>query len=222
MVYKLSLTKSSDRFVEGVFCKSMKDLGKFYAIHWTTNTPKIVLLKDRKTIDLLRARKTEPWLVGWANGEMRIVFVLDRRSLGKYSSHKYSKEHYSSLIKHELSHLFYKILTGDKRGPVWLSEGVAIYTSGQHKSRTVPSEFKNFLTFYSHGGSGVYAESGFVVEILVRNFGKNKLLKLIKSLRSISDEKQFNRVFKRIYGFQISYRSINNYYTNSSPPRLRT
>src|SRR3990167_8310475 len=97
MLYKLSITKSGDRFIERVFHQSMKDLGKFYSINWTTNMPKIVFLKDRK-----------------------------------------SKDYYHSLIKHELSHLFYKILSAGKQGPVWLSEGVAIYTSGQNKLKTKP------------------------------------------------------------------------------------
>ncbi|MDO8470217.1 MAG: hypothetical protein Q7S84_04375 [bacterium] len=209
MLYKLSLVKSGDRFIERIFHESMKDLGKFYGITWTTNTPKIVFLKDRKSIDLLRAKKTEPWLVGWADDRMRIVFVLDKKELERYSSHTYSKDYYHSLIKHELSHLFYKILSAGKQGPVWLSEGVAIYTSGQNKLKIKPSKFKNFLSFYNRGGSGVYEESGFVVEILVKRFGKNKLLKLIKSLEDVSNEKQFNKLFQKIYKFQISYKSIS-------------
>ena len=209
MLYKLSITKSGDRFIERVFHQSMKDLGKFYSINWTTNMPKIVFLKDRKSIDLLRAKKTEPWLVGWADDRMRIIFVLDKKELEKHSSHKYSKDYYHSLIKHELSHLFYKILSAGKQGPVWLSEGVAIYTSGQNKLKTKPNKFKKFLTFYNHGGSEVYEESGFVIEMLVKKFGKNKLLKLIKFLRNVSNEKQFNKLFKKTYKFKISYKSVN-------------
>jgi len=212
MIYKLNLIKSQDKLIERVFHKSMKELGEFYGINWIINTPKVFLIKDRKTIDSLHAKKTEPWLVGWTNNTARIVFVLDKKNLEKQSSHKYSEEYYSSLIKHELSHLFYGILSANKQGPIWLSEGMAIYTSGQTKSRARPSEFKNFLMFYAKSGSGVYAESGFVVETLVKKFGKNKLLELIKFLRDISDEKQFNRIFKKIYGFSMSYKSINKLY----------
>lgn len=212
MIYKLNLIKSRDKLIEKVFHKSMKELSKFYGINWTINTPKIFLLKDRKSIDLFGIRKTEPWLVGWADYGMRTVFMLDRKEFEKYSSNKYSDEYYSSLIKHELSHLFYKMLSDGKWGPVWLSEGVAIYTSSQTKSRARPSEFKNFLMFYAKGGSGVYTESGFVVETLVKKFGKDKLLELIKSLRDISDEKQFNKIFRKVYGFSMSYKSINKFF----------
>jgi hypothetical protein len=214
MIYKLTATTSKDRFTERVFRESMKTLGEFYNIHWTTNTPKIILLKDRDSIDLLHAKKTESWLVAWADDRMRAVFILDKKQLEKNSSHKYSKDYYASLIKHELSHLFYRILSAGKQGPVWLSEGVAIYTSGQNRLKANPGEFKSFLSFYNQGGSEVYAESGFVVETLIRAFGKNKLLKLIRSLRKVSNEKQFNAVFKKTYGFRIGYKDINKICAN--------
>ncbi|MDD4761827.1 MAG: hypothetical protein PHZ25_02300 [Candidatus Pacebacteria bacterium] len=215
MIYKLSLAKSNDKFIKKIFQESMKDLGEFYGINWTTNTPKIILLEDRKSIDLLHVKKTESWLVGWADNNMRIVFILDKKNFEKFSSHKYSTAGYSALIKHELSHLFYKILSEGKFGPAWLSEGVAIYTSGQNKLKTKPREFKNFMSFYAKGGSEVYKESGFAVELLVKKFGKNKLFELIKSLQSISNENQFNKTFKKIYGFQISYKVMNKFYKNT-------
>ncbi|MDP3792666.1 MAG: hypothetical protein Q8Q89_02950 [bacterium] len=214
MIYKLNLIKSKDKLIERVFYKSMKELREFYGINWTTNTPKIFLLKDRKSIDLFGIRKTEPWLVAWADYGMQTVFVLDKKNLERQSSHKYSEKYYSCLMKHELSHLFYKILSAGKSGPIWLSEGVAIYTSGQNslKPKSKPKEFKNFLTFHNQGGFDVYAESGFVIETLVKKFGKNKLLELIKSLKNVSDKKQFNKVFQKIYRFQINYKEINRHY----------
>lgn len=214
MIYKLNLAKSRNKLIKKVFHKSMKELGKFYGINWTTNAPKIVLLKDRKSMDLFHAKKTEPWLVAWADQKMRMIFVLDRKNFERESSHKYSEEYYSSLIKHELSHLFYRILSPGTYGPVWLAEGVAIYTAGQNKSKLKPGELKSFLGFYDQIGSGVYMESGFAVEALVKKFGENKLLKLIKSLRNASDEKWFSKIFRKIYGFQISYKAINKLYKN--------
>lgn len=211
MIYKLDIIKSSDKFIESVSNKAMKNLGNFYGIHWTKNKPKIVLIRDRQSIDFLHANKTEPWLVAWADARARIVFVLDKESLEKHSSHKYSKEYYASLIKHELSHLFYRILSQNRSGPAWLSEGVAIHTSGQNKLKPKLSKFKTFLNFYNQSGVGVYSESGFVVELLVKKFGKDKLLELIKSLRNVSGEKQFNQAFSEIYKFQISYESVNNF-----------
>ncbi|MCL5733819.1 MAG: hypothetical protein M1334_04175 [Patescibacteria group bacterium] len=212
MIYKLTLIESQDNFIKETYRQSMKELSNFYGINWIMNTPKIILLKDRKSINLLRVKKTEPWLVGWADERMRIIFMLGKKNFNKESSNKYSDEYYSSLIKHELSHLFYRILSSSKSGPIWLSEGVAIYTSGQTKLKARPKKFNNFLSFYNQGGSGVYAESGFVVEMLVKKFGKNKMLKLIKSLRDISGDKQFNGAFRKIYGFTLNYKEINKRY----------
>lgn len=214
MFYKLDLTKTSNRFIEMVFRESMKDLSEFYGINWVIDTPKIVLLKDRKSINLLHAKRTEPWFVAWADYNMRTVFVLDKKGLEKYSSHKYSTDYYSALIKHEVSHLFYRILSKGRQGPVWLSEGVAIYTSGQNRLKTKPSKLKNFLSFYEKESFEMYSESGFVVEVLVKRFGKNKLLELIKSLQKVSSENQFNKIFKQIYGFRIGYGIINKYFAD--------
>ena len=108
--------------------------------------------------------------------------------------------------------MFYGKLSAYKRGPVWLSEGTAIYTSGQTKLKLKPKELKNFLEFYAEGGSEVYAESGFVIEALVKKFGKEKLLKLIESLKNISNENQFKDAFQNIYGFPLNYEKINEIY----------
>lgn len=212
MLYNLDLTKAKNKFIEGIYHKSMKELNDFYGAGWTEHTPRIFLLKDRKSINLLHVKETEPWLVAWADDRMRIIFILDKKDFEKQSSHKYSDEYYSALLKHELSHLFYRILSAGKSSPIWLSEGTAIYTSGQTDLKPKPKEVKNFLSFYNQGGSEVYAESGFVVETLVQKFGKGKLLKLIKSLRDVSSEKQFNSNFRKIYGFTLNYKEVNKIY----------
>lgn len=217
MIYKLKLVPFKDKFIERVFHQSMKDLGKFYGINWIRNKPKIMLVKNRREIDLLKSNKTEPWLVAWADSNARIVFILDPKNFEKQSSHRYSHEHYAELIKHEISHLFYNILSSYKRGPVWLSEGTALYTAGQNKTKIRPKRFENFLTFYNKGGQGVYAEPGFAIELMVQKFGKYKLLELIKSLTNVNNEKKFNQIFYKIYGIRLSYKSINNLLKKSNP-----
>jgi hypothetical protein len=212
MIYKINSIK--DQFVQKIVDKSMKDLGEFYGINWTKNTPKIIIVEDRKTINTLRDCKTEPWFVAWAD-KSRNIFILNKENLEEQSSHKYSIEYYSSLIKHEISHLFFNILSNNKSYPIWLCEGVAIYTSGQTKLKKVPSKFKTFLNFYNKGGSEVYGEAGFVIELLVKKFGKNKLLKLIKAVKGITDQKQFQKTFLKIYGFKISYDSINGLFRSA-------
>ena len=208
MIFQINEQK--DKFVEDIYNKSMIELDKFFEIGWIRNTPFIFVVPDRKTIEKLRRRKTEKWVVAWASTTSRIVYLLDRKNFEKESSHKYSKEEYTALIKHELTHQFitaYSKLFLIK--PHWLEEGIAIYLSGQNKFKKPITKFSKFLDFYDKFGKGVYNESGFFIELLVKNFGKEKLLDLIKSLKEIKSEKKFNKKFKEIYGFDLNYREIN-------------
>ncbi|GEM_PF-1529219 len=133
----------------------------------------------------------------------------DRNNFDAESNHKYSAEKYYSLLKHEISHAFYRILCDGQNKPIWLCEGVAIYTSGQNGEKRPIDRFKKFLDFYEDGGKGVYDESGFVVHILVNEFGKQKLLDLIKGLKSTSSQKDFAALFVQIYGCEPTYERFN-------------
>ena len=188
----------------------MRDLERFYKMKWRKNTPRIMVVNDRKTIDALKGEKTESWLVGWTN-RRNDLFVLNLKNFSKESRHRYSKEQYRALIKHELSHLFIHALAQDNHRyrPIWLHEGIAVYTAGQTKFKKKPLKFHEFLKFYSRSSSGVYQEAGFFIELLVKNFGKNKLLRLVKSLKYISSKKQFEATFRRIFGFKLNYGAVN-------------
>jgi hypothetical protein len=209
MIYKATPVK--DNLLEKVYSESMTSLNEFYEIDWVYGLPKIITISDRKTINLLRQRKTEAWEVGWAEGKS--VYVLDRENFEKESDHKYSDETYRALVKHELSHCFYHILSNQEHKPIWLNEGVAIYTSGQNKFKKKPTEFKKFLQFYDEGGGSVYFESGFAVESLVKKYGKAKLLELIKRLENIRSKEEFDVLFKTIYGFESTYENFNSLLT---------
>lgn len=207
MIFEIE--EKMDKFIEKIYSKSMKDLDEFFDIGWIRNTPFIFVVRDRKIIDKLRREKTEEWLVAWADSRSRIIYVLDRKKFEKESNHKYSKEEYSALIKHELCHLFFNILSKENYKPKWLNEGVAIYLSGQNKFKSPIKEFKEFLEFYDNSGGRIYYESGFFIELLVKKFGKTKLLMLIKSIKDVKTEKEFSRLFKKIYGFDLNYKEIN-------------
>jgi hypothetical protein len=195
VILKTKLAK--DDLVDRAYRWAMRELGDFYNIKWTHHTPNIIVVDDRKTIDALRKEKTEPWLVGWTDKSQNF-HVLNFKKFGKESSHRYSREHYEALIKHELSHLFVDILTGGQHNfrPVWLNEGIALYTAGQNKFRRKPLKFHEFLAFYDHGGAGVYQESGFFVEMLVKKFGKEKLFRLIRATKKAPSKKAFDAKFK--------------------------
>lgn len=205
MIYKI--IPQEDDFLENVFKESMTSLNAFYEIDWTHHLPKIITVDDRKTTDLLKGQETEAWVVGWT--EDRAVYILDRNNFEKESNHKYNPDEYSALVKHELSHLFFSILSSYQSFPIWFNEGCAIYTSGQNKFRKKPTEFSKFLEFYDHGGRGVYGESGFFVQALVEKFGKQKLLDFIKELKGLKTKEKFEQHFAKEYGFQLTYKEIN-------------
>jgi hypothetical protein len=206
------IEQTGDAFLEEAYRDSIKELNDFYGINWTKDLPKVQIVPDRKSIDALRGKKTEPWVVGGRVGKDS-VFLLDRKNYGTESNHTYSEAEYLALLKHELSHCFFHRLSGASDSkhsrPIWLTEGVAIYTAGQNVFKKRPGTFEKFLNFETTGGSGVYGEAGFVVELLVHKFGKEKLLELIKSLGSIKSTEEFNTKFKEIYDFDPSYEKFN-------------
>ena len=210
MIFKIETI--SDDFLEKACEEGMKDLNDFYGIDWVHHLPNIFIVKDRKQIDELRHEKTSGWVVGWCDRN-RSIYLLDRDNFEKESEHKYKTETYKARLKHELSHAFYKIVSSGICKPIWLIEGVAIYTSGQNVFKKVPSEFKNFLEFYEgDGGGDVYTESGFAVQLLVEKFGKEKLLDLVKATKTINSKEDFDKKFKEIYEFEPTYEEFNKLY----------
>jgi hypothetical protein len=203
-----SLTHAPNKKIERWYEQSMKELGEFYGINWVESRPVILLIKSRKDIDLIKGKETEDWVVGFTDGSKKCLFLLESESYEKESSHRYSDEEYSTLIKHELSHLFSRILY-EGYTPKWLVEGIAIYSSGQLELKKKPKEFKSFLSFFKQGGGGLYDESGFAVEILIENFGKEKFFNLYKSLDKVESEEDLQELFKDIYGETLNYDFFN-------------
>ena len=206
-----TIQSRNEKFLEKIYDKSMKELDDFFCLNWRRNKPKIFLVKDRESINKLMGRNTQDWIVGWVNNAN--VFVLDKDTYEKESCHKYSEKEYFSLIKHELAHIFTQVYSGIFNKPLrpdWLWEGVAIYLSDQNKMKKKPAQLQEFLQHYSkdNKNSSVYKESGFAIEFLVKNFGKQKLLKLIKSLKEADSRSKFAKKFKEIYGFGLNYKSF--------------
>ncbi len=202
-----NLTSKKDPFLERVYNNSMKELGNFFGIKWVRNKPCVFLVKDRETINLVRNKKTEDWVVGWINRED--VYILDRENYEKESIHKYSDEEYTALLKHELTHVFTFLINPKNHNPIWLWEGISIYLSGQNKFKKKPDKLKKFLDFYNKHAKEIYQESGFAVEILIKKYGKEKIIDLIKSMNETKSEKEFEEKFKEIYGFELTYKNIN-------------
>ena len=201
------ITKESDNTkVLPFYNEAMKELIDFYCVNWIENTPVIYLVDSRESFDIISGYKTENWVVGRALSYNKLLLLSPER-YEKESRHKYSDEEYYSLLKHELSHLFYIIFSKGK-GPVWLDEGFAIYTSNQLSTKERPKEFKNFLKYYSYEDEKVYSESGFVVEGLIKKFGKEKVIGFLKVLPNVNSKYEFKKEFEMYFGLELDYKSF--------------
>jgi hypothetical protein len=205
MIFEINEKK--DEVLGRMYKKAMKELNEFYGLNWKDNLPNIIILQNRKEINKFWGGETEDWIVAFA--EKRIIFMLDRKNYEKESSHKYSDEEYYFLLKHELGHLFFGHFSKGNNKPAWLNEGTQLFVAGQLKFKKPIDKFLNFAEHYDKWGKEIYQESGFAVEILVKKFGKERLINLIKGLSKIKYEKEFDRLFKRIYGYFPTYKFFN-------------
>lgn len=208
MLYTLQPLK--DAHLERVFRRSFKELNEFFPVNWEKNTPKVFVIKTRKEYEAFVGYKTQPWMVGNSNG--RLVTLLAYESLGKESSHCYSRTEYDALLKHELCHSFMGLYVGVSHDiPLWINEGTCLYLADQLRSRNRTKKLKGFLGCYRQGQNPdyLYSESGFAVALLVEKFGKAKYLKLLKGLGKIKTRPAFNKYFQTVYHFAPTYKNFN-------------
>lgn len=207
-IFSLTVTPAHGE-IESAYDAAMEHLKDFFEINWDKNVPTVFFVEDRATIDALRKKKTESWVVGWADHNK--VYLLAREKMGTESDREYSVEEYNALLGHELCHLFFRVSTGGSI-PVWLTEGLSEYTSGNMRFKKKPVEFSSFLDFFDTGGSGVYKESSFAIEALIMAYGKEKMLALLGKIKETGQDmtrEQFAELFKDVYGFELAYDAIN-------------
>ncbi|MBU0535271.1 hypothetical protein KKC62_03715 [Patescibacteria group bacterium] len=183
--------------------KAIRELNKFFNKRWVHNTPKVFVVDDRKSIDLLREERTENWVVGWSWGKMAI-FVLSPKNISKESCHNGSEYDIAKLIKHELGHSFFQMAFGQSKF-TWFNEGVSIYVAGQLDRFPMPKKFSGFLN-----GKRIYQESGNAIKLLVDNYGKDKLFEFLKKQSGITETRKLKLVFKEVFGSKLEYSFFNN------------
>ncbi len=204
MIYKIE--KASNEKIDQACKRSIRELNKFFNYNWQENLPRLILVPDRKTINALRGCETESWLVGWS--DCRNIYILDYTNYERESNHKYSDKEYFGLIKHELAHSFTDKIFNNIQKPIWLLEGIALFLDGRNDYDKKPKKFSSFIKYYNKFDSGVYKESGYAVEFLVKSYGKRKLIKLLKESSKLNSNKSFARLFKNIYGFELNYKNF--------------
>lgn len=192
-----------DKLADKTLKEAIEEYDAFFGYKHRGWQPNLFFVPDRATIDALKGRKTERWIIGWISGAFEI-YLLSRENFERDSSHPYSDRYYASLIRHELAHIYvarYSV-PARFRVPIWLNEGIAIYLSGQVKSQNQPKKLRGFLKS-KYDPAAIYGESGFAVWYLVEEYGKRKLLKLLKSVPDVSSNKEFRARFEEIYGFKM-------------------
>jgi len=189
--------------------KAIKELNEFFNKKWIYNTPKIFVVDDRETINLLKEQETEDWVVGWSWGRMAI-YILNPKNISKESCHDGSKYNIEHLIKHELCHSFFQMTFGQSKFQ-WVNEGVSIYVAGQLDKYKMPDKFEGFLD-----GNNVYQESGNAIKLLIDNFGKDVLFKFLKKQRGIEKEEELKAVFKEVFNANLDYLFFNGLKDKSS------
>lgn len=206
-IYSINTKELENRKIKDFYDRAMKELIQFYGINWIDNTPTVYVVDSRKDYNVMAGYDTKDWEVGKVYDGNKLL-LLSSDSYEKYSVHKYSDEEYYSLIKHELSHLFFNIFS--KNGePIWLDEGFAMYVSGQLSKKQRPKKFKNFLKYYSYSSEEVYTEAGFVVEGLINKYGKDRVVSFLKRLCDVDSENSFKKEFEEYFGIELGYRNVN-------------
>lgn len=173
---------------------------------------KLTLVYSREEINNLIGRKTDNWLVGYADfsGE---IFILSPSVFDRESDH--SKRDFRKVICHEISHLFIRKIHNSYE-PIWLEEGLAYCVAGQ-KSRLKKNNpiFNNpealfFIDTRSRWNKTIgshpdvpYALAYLLVDFLIRYYNKDRIIKLLMSLEGRYNKKGFCKKFRKIYGKDI-------------------
>ena len=205
MIFQLKSLE--DKELNEMYQEGVNKLDDFFNLN-PYYRPHVTLLDDRNTIDRLRYEKTPSWLVAWTNHN--IIYILKREVIESQSNHKAkSLPQYKALLLHELCHAYINHLYRKLIKPRWLIEGLCKYVSGQLEYVERPQKLSGFLDGYDYdykiANKAVYQESGFAIEYLIEKFGKEKLLLLIDEAKLANSRREFEVLFKNVYGFRPEY-----------------
>lgn len=199
-IFSLKYIQSTE--LSELYDKAFKELNDLFKLNWVRNLPKLLLVEDRNTVNNWQNRDNTN-MSGWTFGSHQF-YVLDKETYIKEQGDRYKEGNYFKLIKHEMAHCFYQIITKSTYYPTWLWEGVAIYASGQN-SQKFPTQFSRFLNSQEFHEDGVYQESGYAIELLVKYKDFDTLLNLLKRIHN----EKLEDVFAEIYQAKLEYQFFN-------------
>jgi hypothetical protein len=186
-----------DKKILSFLLSAQKNLAKFFGIKMPI--PHVFIVSSRKDINAIFGRKTKNWIVAWI--KKGTIFALDQAAYRKESNHK-DPRYFWKVLKHEYCHLYFEKFTS-ANFPKWLNEGLACYLARQEKYPPPKGKLLNILRYHKKSDQWVYAVGYFWVNLLIKKFGKAKLLKLLRGLHANTSKKEFDARFHRIYGFRF-------------------
>jgi Predicted Zn-dependent protease (DUF2268). len=191
--------------IKTIINKQCKELENFWEIKLKIE-PILFLLKSRKEINAIRGQKTDNKLVGWFWKE-KFLFLLSPEKFNKESA--FQKKDFNTILKHELSHLFFLQATGGSL-PAWINEGMACYLAGQkYQEKITKSTVEKLINCHYIFDRSLFALSFVVVEKLLNYRGKKILINFLKSFNKNITEKEFGILFKK--NFRINFNKNNIY-----------
>jgi hypothetical protein len=169
---------------------------------------KLTLVYSREEMNNLVRNKTSSWFVGYADSSSKI-FMFSPSVFDRESDH--SKKDFRKVLCHEICHLFIRQIHNSYE-PVWLEEGLAYCVAGQE------SELKNsnpifnnpevifFIDTRNRWNKTLYdqpdipyALSFLLVDFLIKNFGKEKIIRFLISLKGRYSRRVFCQNFRMLY-----------------------
>lgn len=202
--FKISTIKQPEKLAD-MIKKANKKLSDFFNLD--LNLPSVFFVQSRKQFDELRQTKTEDWMVGFAEGGN--IFILDPDEYTKESSHTDIKGFYKTL-SHECAHIAIKKFCGHSN-PKWLNEGLACYLAKQEKTAPSKEALLKVFDYQQKPNKEIYGVGYFWVKFLIENFGKEKLLELIKTITYKTNEKDFIKIFRKIYNLNYSKNNFEKF-----------
>jgi len=156
----------------------------------------IQFVYSRDKFNELWGSKTKDFVSAFAKNNKIVIFaygVFDKET-------RWKRKEFQKTLIHEINHLFYKELRDDEYDPLWLSEGLATFIQHDKKKLSYKNKFKITGKILKQKPEEINIKSYQVftmfVEYLIFNFGKDKILELIKELKK---GKKLEQVLRNIY-----------------------
>lgn len=192
---------------------------------------KVYLSYSRKEFDEFIGRKTALWEVGNANCSKNEICLLSPLVFEEESTHK--RGDFPGVLTHELAHLFIHRLYPFYE-PHWLREGLAYFIAGQGKP-----DFRQRVKLSVGDGDfllkidtakswqenlyyGAYQLSFLWVSFLIKKFGEEKMIELLKKIDFPYEKVRFDEIFEQLYQQNmdsLEKEFIKNYFSRNSKER---